>query len=200
MLTKFKQENPDVGDFYTFTLNTNIEIPNTSTNEATNPINIPDTPTKQATDHLVYNYLQNTVPLAPVVEYTDKTFELESCEMSTKNPKHTQQLQQPPAPTPPQISNEPEMKIIGGKDIEKGREAHNESRKRRRTAVVNPDDRPRSVGRPTRHDEQTKIANEASDKDELLILIYSRNLILTTANGSEKKRKEKQSLRNMVKT
>ena len=67
-LTKIKQENPDTGEFYTFTLYPNIKIPNTPSNEATNPINIPNTPTKQPTDHLVNNYLQNTVPQAANVE------------------------------------------------------------------------------------------------------------------------------------
>lgn len=175
-LMKIKQESPNTGDIYTFTLNPNTfgdpAIPQTPSSETTNPTLNPNTPTKQATDHLVTNYLQNNHNTIPDIQQ----FQRQSCEMNQ---------------TVSVVNSE---RVGGGKDIEKAKKAHDESRKRKCTTVITPDER-RSVGRPTRHDVLTKIANEASDKDELLI--YSRNLIqlLTAA-----KRKEKQSLQNMVKT
>jgi hypothetical protein len=80
--------------------------------------------------------------------------------------------------------------VVPRKDINKAKELHDQlhppAAKRKRVTITPTmsDDR-RTVGRPTRFETLTKLANETQDKPT----IHSKKLILIGSDGTERKRK-----------
>lgn len=172
-LAKIKQENPDVGDFYTFSyIDTTINP--TTTTPANTPIIQSTTSilhqTKEATENLLGNYLNDTITEMPIQQQS-----------------HLQTIQQMPSPISQSLTQpQPQPLQSRGKNITQVREIYEQTHQQqppaKRKRVVIPEDH-RNVGGPTRNDTLLKIGNKKPSR------FLQRELTLVGVDGSEKKRK-----------